>query len=340
MEKPLTLEEIGKLAGVSRSTVSRVINDQPDVRQDVRHRVLKVIQATGYQPNQAARSLASHRSGILGLVIPRSVATVFADPYFPRLTQGIAQACNAQGFTLSLFLFHTEEDEQKMMPRIAQRGFLDGVIVQATTDIDPTIPLLQKSSIPFLVVGRLSKMSDDLNYIDVDNESAAHNAVIHLIRLGYQRIAHITGPLDNRPAIDRKKGYEAAFMDRGLPLRRELIFESDFTENGGYFATQRLLKHKPDAIFVASDSMALGAIRAIQNAGLSIPEDIAIVGFDDLPPAQYANPKLTTVRQPILRFGINAVETLIDIVNNGSEPPRRVLYGTELIVRESCGAKR
>ena len=137
MKKKLTIEEIGKLAGVSRSTVSRVINEQPDVKDHIREHVLKVIRETGYAPNLAARSLAMKRSGILGLVIPRSVATLFGDPYFSRLTQGIAKACYSQGYMLSLFLFYSKEIEQLALPNIVQSSYLDGVIISTSTGSPP-----------------------------------------------------------------------------------------------------------------------------------------------------------------------------------------------------------
>ena len=340
MNKKLTLEEIGKLAGVSRSHVSRVINNQSDVSEDVRKRVQEIIQQTGYIPNPAARSLAANRSGIVGLIIPRSVAKVFGDPYFSRLTQGITQACYANGYMLSLFLFYTKKDEQLVLPHITHHSFLDGVIVQATTDTDPVIHHLHKSSMPFLVIGRLNQMDADMNYIDVDNVSGAYNAVMHLIKLGYRRIAHVAGKLDNRPAVDRKTGYEQALREHNLPVEQDLIVEGYFTEEGGYSSVERLLPHKPDAVFVASDMMAFGVVRAIKDAGLVVPNDIAVVGFDDLPPSRHSNPMLTTVRQPILRFGASAVDVLIDIILNGKEPPRRKLYETELIIRDSCGANQ
>lgn len=339
MAKKLTLEEIGKLAGVSRSTVSRVINNQPDVKDDVRERVHRIIHETGYVPNPAARSLASQRTGILGLVVPRSVVTFFGDPYFSRLTQGITRACYAHGYMLSLFLFYSKEDEQMLLPHIAQNSFLDGVIVQATTDTDPIIPQLRKSSMPFLVLGSLLHMPDDINYVDVDNVSGAFNAVTYLIEHGYRRIAHITGALDNRPAIDRRTGYEQALTARNIAVEPDLVAEGDFREDSGYSKTKELLAHQPDAIFAASDLMALGAVRAIKDSGLTVPGDIAVVGFDDLPPSRNCTPQISTVRQPIYRLGIDAVAILTDIIENGAKTPRKVIYDTELIIRESSAVK-
>ena len=285
MVNKLTLEEVGKLAGVSRSTVSRVVNGQPGVKKPVREQVLQVIKETGYVPNPAARSLAANRTMILGLVVPRSIATFFGDPYFAILTQGISQACYANNYMLSLFLFYTKEDEQILLPHISQNSFVDGLIVQATTDSDPIIPHLLGNSIDFIVLGSLSNMDPRLNFIDVDNDSGGYLATEHLINLGYKRIAHIAGTFDNRAAQDRKAGYEKALAKYGIPIDPAIIIEGDFTEEGGYICTKKLLKKKPDAIFASSDSMAAGVLRAAKEAGLTVPHDLAVVGFDDLPPA-------------------------------------------------------
>ncbi|MCJ7626448.1 MAG: LacI family transcriptional regulator [Anaerolineaceae bacterium] len=332
----LTLQEIANQAGVSLSTVSRVINNHPNVSDKVRNRVLKIIEETGYQPNAAARSLASQRSRVIGLVIPRSVHTFFTDPYFSRLTQGVAQACNLRDYTLSLFLFHTLDDDRKLFPRVSGKGFLDGVILQATPG-DTFVQQLSQGNIPFIVIGR-PHLTEGVSYLDVDNINGAYTAVAHLIHLGHRRIATITGPLSTSVGKDREQGYHKAMSDRGFSVNGELIVESDFTENGGYNAAKHLLRQKPDAIFVASDTLTLGAMRALREAGLSIPRDIAIVGYDDLPPARYTNPPLTTIRQPILRFGIKAVETLLDIIKNGNTPNRRIIFETELVIRASCGS--
>ncbi len=333
----LTLEDIARQAGVSRSTVSRVLNDHPNVREEVRRRVLEVIRQTGYHPNAAARTLASQRSLMLGLVLPRSVSSFFSDPYFPRLTQGIAQACNHYNYTLALFLVSSAEDEAKIYPRISRRGLLDGILLQSGQIGDQLMDRLLASNIPLVVIGRPFN-PNGVSYIDVDNVNAAYNAVSHLIRLGYQRIATIAGPDNSTVSIDRKEGYTRALLERGRKVDPSLIAEGDFTEAGGYYAMQSLLPARPDAVFVASDAMAIGAMRAIREAGLRIPEDIAVVGFDDLPFASTTTPPLTTVRQPIAPLGFKAVEILLDLIENGVQPPRRVIMDTELVVRDSCGA--
>lgn len=335
----LTLEDIAKKAGVSRSTVSRVINHQPNVRDNVRARVWKVIHETGYHPNVAARSLASQRSSMIGLVLPHSISSFFTDPYFPHLIQGIAKGCNQYDQTLALFLVATKEDEEKIFPRVSRRGLLDGVILQAGHHGDPMIGRMINTSIPLVFVGRPFQ-SEDVSYVDIDNVDGSYNAVAHLVRLGYERIGTIAGPAHSTVGIDRRQGYLNALGERDVPVDETLIAEGDFTETGGYSAMQDLLQAKPDAVFAASDIMAIGAMRAVRDAGLAVPEDIAFVGFDDLPLSTPPNPALTTVRQPVYRFGVTAVETLIDLINNGSEPPRRIIMSTELVVRESCGAAR
>jgi LacI family transcriptional regulator len=301
--------------------------------------VLEVIRQTGYHPNAAARTLASQRSWMIGLVLPRTVNAFFADPYFPHLTQGIAQACNQSDYTLGLFLVGTKEDEEKIFPRVSRRGFLDGVLVQTGQIGDQLIDRLVNSNMPLVIVGRPFH-AEGVSYIDVDNRDAAYNAVSHLIRVGHQRIGTITGPANNTTGIDRQEGYLRALTERHRVVDESLVAEGDFSETSGYYAMQRLLPAKPDAVFAASDMMAIGAMRAVRDAGLAVPDDIAFVGFDDLPIASLSDPPLTTIRQQVHRFGMTAVEVLTDLIENGVTPPRRNIMATDLVIRESCGAHR
>jgi LacI family transcriptional regulator len=332
----LTIRQIAKLAGVSRSTASRVLNDHPNVSQKMREQVQKVIAETGYRPDPIARSLSSRRSKIIGLVIPLAISSLLEDPFFPRLMQGISQGCNARGYTLALFLFHSEKEERKLYDRISSNRLLDGVIVTATLDDDPLIPELVANQTPFVIHGRHE--DPRVSFVDVDNETGAYTAVTHLVRLGRRRIAFISGTPSNLAAQDRERGYLKALEARRVPVDESLMIHGDFTETSGYAAMRRLLRHQPDAVFVASDTMALGALRALREADSSVPEEVAVVGFDDLPQAATADPPLTTVRQPIQRAGVLAVEMLIDILENGVEPPRRMILPTELVIRASCGS--
>jgi len=336
--KHVTLDDVAKEAGVSRATVSRVVNDYPHVSDHVRQQVQACIDKLGYNPHLIARSLASKKTGNIGLVFPNSIHNFFTDPYYPRLTEGIAHACNENDYTLSLFIFHTEELEKKLIPRLTRGGLVDGIIVQATGIDDNILFKIKNGEVPFLVAGRPLNLPE-ANYIDVDNVSGAYNAVAHLIRVGRKKIGMISGPRNTSAGLDRLKGYRQALRERNYPIEDGLIVEGDFTELSGYHAANQLLKNQEvDAIFSASDTMAAGALRAVKDHSLSVPEDIALVGFDDLPPSRTAVPSLTTIRQPIRRFGVKAVDVLIDIIDNGSPPPRQVILGTELVIRESCGS--
>lgn len=333
----LTLEDIAKQAGVSRSTASRVVNDDPNVSDAVRSKVQVVITQTGYHPHAAARSLASHRSWMIGLVLPRTVSNFFTDPYFPRLTQGVAQACNQHNYTLGLFLLDSKEDEKRIFPRISRKGLLDGILLQSANLEDELIDRLVSSDVPVMVVGRPFK-TEGISYIDIDNVAAARKAVSYLIELGYQRIGTITGRMNSTAGIDRMEGYVKAITEHGWKIDQRLIAEGDFTEHSGYKAMQQLLSVQPEAIFAASDTMAIGAIRAVREEELRVPDNIAFIGFDDLPIASLSDFKLTTVHQPIFQFGEKAVETLIDMIENGIKPSRRIIMETELVIRDSCGA--
>lgn len=335
----LTLKDIARKAGVSRSTVSRVINNHPNVSKAARKRVTDIIRETGYHPNVAARSLAMRRTRMIGLVLPRSVSSFFTDPYFPHLTQGIATACNQEDYTLGLFLVGTPEDEEKIFSRVLRKGLLDGILLQSGELGDQLIDDLCRSEIPLVVAGRPFE-NGGVSFIDIDNVKAAHQAVTHLIKLGYQRIGTIAGMPTNTVSIDRLNGYKKALQDAGKALDESLIVKGNYSEVSGYESMLRLLPANPDAVFAASDAIAIGAIRAVQEAGLNVPNDIAFIGFDDLPLASMPNIQLTTVRQPVFDFGFAAIEMLIELIENGSTEPKQLILETELIVRDTCGSSK
>lgn len=336
MSSRLTIMEIAKQAGVSRSTVSRVINDDPKVNSDTRERVRSLMQTLNYHPNIAARGLAAGRTRILGLVIPMGVGALFSDPYFPLLIQGICAACSHHDYSTMLWLAEPEY-ERRIIRQILQSSMIDGVIVAAPMLQDPLIEALTQSEMPFILIGRYPG-NGLVSYVDVDNRKSARDAVMYFLRLGYQRIATIAGPQNHVAGIDRLDGYKDALRARGILPDPKLIAEADFSQDGGYSAMQQLLPHAPQAVFCASDAMALGALRALREAGKRVPEDIAVIGYDDLPFAARADPPLTTVRQPIDRAGLIAAETLMDFIQEPDTAPRRVILPTELAIRKSCGA--
>ena len=332
----MNLEQIAKLSGVSRSTVSRVINNDPNVSDVTRDKVMQVVKRVNYTPNAAARGLAAGRTHVLGLVIPTGVAALFSDPYFPILIQGVSSACNAREYSVMLWLAEPEY-ERRQIRQIMYSGLVDGVIVSSMLLNDSLVQALLDDDLPFMLIGR-HPTATQINYVDADNVGGAREAVTHLLRLGHAHVATITGPQNMIAGSDRLAGYQAALRDRAMRSDPSLIAEGDFTEAGGYRAMQQLLPHRPDAVFAASDMMALGALRALREAGLRVPHDVALVGFDDVPQAARVEPPLTTVRQPIHRLGSTTVDFLLDLIEHPNASPRRIVLPTELVVRASCGS--
>jgi LacI family transcriptional regulator, galactose operon repressor len=330
-----TLEEIAQLAGVGRSTVSRVMNNDPGVRPSTRERVLDIVRRENYQPNFAARTLASGRSEVIGAVVPMALPSVFTDPFFPQFLEGVAAACDAADALLMLWLA-LPETEQRKVDKVLGGGAVDGLIIAAHVIDDPLVEALRHGGKRFILYGRYP--ADDVSYVTVDDRASAYNVVSHLLRVGHERVGTITGPQHMFDAQDRLAGYFDALRDFGLPPSSELVVEGDWSEASGYAAMRRLLAANVDAVFAANDSMALAALRALNEQGLRVPDDVALVGFDDIPAAAAADPPLTTVRQPIRRLGEVATQTLLELIEQPSGPPRRVILPTELVVRGSCGS--
>lgn len=334
-----TLEEVAALAGVSRSTVSRVINHHPSVRPETRERVWEAVRQSDYVPNVVARSLVTSRTRIISIVIPEAVTSIFTDPFFPLLLGGTTEACNAHQYQLILSLFTASADFQEMYDRFLRNGYADGVIVASAPLGDCLIPHLLRDGIPFVSVGRHTDQR--VHYVDADNVGGARMAVEHLVRQGHRRIGTITGRLGLVSGQDRLKGYRQGLEASGILVDEDLIVDGDFTEEGGMVAMRNLLPMGPTAVFVASDMMAVGAMRSLRTAGVKVPQDIALVGFDDTAIASSFEPALTTVRQPIERLGAMAVNVLVGILQDsreGTTTVHRILLPTELVVRASCGA--
>jgi DNA-binding LacI/PurR family transcriptional regulator len=311
-----------------------VINDDPKVSADTRKRVLAVIRAQGYRPNLTARSLASGRSNVLAVVIPLQLDNVLADPYFSPLLHGIAAEADARDQFVMLSL--SEPGFKHRIDEVARQGVVDGVIFSASRVDDPLVSRMLDSGTCFVSVGR--SVHDEVSSVDVDNVSSARQATLHLLRLGHRRVATITGPSFAVAAIDRLQGYRDAVEAFGFEVDEDLIVEGDFSEASGRSAMRRLLAYQPDAVFAASDRMAAGALSELRSAGLRVPEDVALVGFDDSVFARDLEPPLTTVRQRPAQLGGAAVNLLLDLIGDPKGTVRRVVLPIELVVRSSCGA--
>lgn len=324
-----TLEELAKLAGVSRSTVSRVFTGG-SVREETRQRVLEVARRTNYRPNMAARSLASGRSGVVGVVMHAEPSVLFQDPYFALLLHGITDALSEHA--TGMMMWFGNRSKEQTLDQILGIGLIDGVVVTADHLIDPLVDGLLASDLPTVLIGH---RRDDLSasYVDIDNVTAAYNLTNHLITLGRRRVGHITGIRSTVAGEDRLEGYLRAV--KGIGLGMELVHEGDFGGAGGYLGAKALIERGVDAIFCANDATAQGALDAIREMDLIVPEDIALAGFDDLDFAAQMDPPLTTVRQGIHLQGVQAAKTLCQLIDDPESGPRRVLLPTELVIRQS-----
>lgn len=325
-----TLDDVASLSGVSRATVSRVINGGP-VAGPTRTKVLAVLEETGFRPNAAARTLASGRSGVAGVVMHVDPHFLFRDPYFAQLLQGLSDALSEQEVGMMLWLGHRSKEET--LERIQSIGLLDGVIVTAHTLDDPLVDGLLASPLPTVLIGH-RRADRTASYIDVDHVHAADAVTSHLVSIGRRRIGHVTGSRGTVAAEDRIEGYRRA-MDRAGYDTVGLVVDGDFNRATGMAGAATLLDAGVDAIFCANDAMAAGALETIRSRDLRVPDDVALAGFDDLDFSALLDPPLTTVRQGVREQGAEAAHALLQLVNDPDGAPRRLILPTELVIRQS-----
>ena len=335
----VTSREVAKLAGVSQSTVSLVLSGKTDthISAQTRERVLEAAQQLNYHPNAAARALARQQTHAIGLILREDPVRQTTNAFSPIVIEGIASILRPNGFRLMV-----ESVPDGTLPEayfnLIHEGHVDGIILSAARPDDLQLLKSYVSSAPVVVWG---KVAGEVPFVDVDNVAAARTAVEHLISLGYQRIACIAnGPPDHLGPGDRVSGYRLAMQANHLPCDDRLIRYGRFDEPSGFEMMQSLLSlaDRPAAVFVASDEVAIGALRAARLAGLRVPQDLAVVGFDDVPMAQRVTPALTTIRLPMRELGAVAAQMLIDMIQTGISPASRFL-DTKLVVRETCGAQ-
>jgi len=332
-----TLEEVARAAGVSRATASRVVNGSPKVGIEVRQSVERAIAQLGYVPNRAARSLVTRRNDSVGVVIAEPTGRIFSDPFFVEVLRGISGGLAMSQMQLVLVMSQSREEEARA-ERFLTRGHVDGAILFSLHGDDPLPEHLRSHGIP-VVVGGEPPRGARVSYVDNDNHGGAFAAVTHLIDLGRTRIATITGPLDMPAGITRRQAYRDALRAAGRTPDAGLEEGGEFTREGGQRAMEVLLQRHPDidAVFAASDLMAAGALSALYTAGRSVPEDVAVVGFDDSIIALSTQPPLSSVRQSMEAMGRELVSVLLQTIDARDQVVRRVVLGTELIVRQSSG---
>ncbi|MEU4688881.1 LacI family DNA-binding transcriptional regulator [Actinoplanes sp. NPDC023714] len=336
-----TMDQVAAAAGVSRATVSRVINNAASVAPAIREAVQRAIAQTGYVPNVAARSLVTRRSDSVALVISEPdrpddhsfLNRIFTDPYFGRVTAGATGALRPHD--VHLVVVPTDASDHHQVVRYLRQGHVDGVLLISSNEHDPLPAQVHALGIPAVLSSRPSGPLP-VSYVDVDQRAGAALAAGHLLARGCRRIATINGPLDIPAGSERLDGFRGFLGDRGFPDVPAVT--GDFTRAGGEAAARALLAADPalDGLFVASDLMAEGALRAVQDHGRRVPDDIAVVGFDDSSAALECRPPLTTVRQPVEEMAAEMAELLLAHIASPGRSPRSVVFQPTLVLRESA----
>ena len=328
----VTIRDVAKVAGVSATTVSRVFNHSELVTDETQERVQAVAQKMGYRPNATAQSLSHGRTQVVGVIVPAPHGE-----FFSEIIRGIDEVAQQADHYLLISSSHYSLSESEAALD-ALRGRADGLLVM-TTHVEAQSELLNDTAIDVPVVFMNSPLRDtSYNTFDIENHGGAYKATSHLIERGYERIGIILGPPESHDVRERTEGYRDALTEAGLDPDAQPVIEGDFTRASGYEAGEAILglDPRPDAFFSCNDYMAIGAMAALQKAGLHIPNDIAMVGFDDIPSARYNTPALTTVRVPVHDLGRQAARRLFELLQGcASATPRQHVLPSELVVRAS-----
>ncbi|QFG21696.1 LacI family DNA-binding transcriptional regulator [Actinomadura sp. WMMB 499] len=334
-----TLEDVAALAGVGRGTASRAINGSARVSERARAAVLRAVRDLGYVPDAAARTLAGGRaapSGTLALVLAEEPGRRFEQPFLGRLLDGITAAADAARTAVALH-YAPSGGERAALARRLREPRTDGVLLLSTLPREPLAGVLERAGVPTVTAGRPAGVAPgeagDAGYVDADNRGGSRRATEHLVGGGRRRIATIAGPPERSVGADRLAGYRRALGDRP-----ELVAFGDFTEAGGMLAMRRLLDRRADldAVFAASDVMAAGALRELERQGRRVPDDVAVVGFEDAAPRRPTRPMLTTVHQPTERMGRAMVEMLLASLGTAPEDREPVICRTGLVLRRTA----
>lgn len=331
----VTIKEVAKLAGVATSTVSRVISDSPRISDETKKNVKEAMEKLGYHPNAIARSLVNKSTKTIGIVMPQSTQMAFLNPFFPEALSGIAAAAHEQGYCILLSTGNNDDEQLESISNIAMGGRVDGIIIMYSSVDNVILDTVRGLKLPVLIIGKPLRAKGVL-YVDNDNVEACYSVTEKLIKKGHKSIALLGGKLKLIVSLDRLDGYRNALLKNKIPFARELIKECEFTKECGYLKMKELLQLKdiPTAIVATDDVMAFGAMDAIKEAGLRIPEDIEIISFNNVPLAEFVNPSLTSVDINAPMLGYESARLMIGKIK-GSTKENKVIVPTKLVYRES-----
>lgn len=329
----VTMKDVAEKAGVSPSTVSRVISGNEKISDDTKEKVFKIMDELDYHPNIAARNLANSKTRTLGLILPSATKDFIHNPFFIKVIAGISRSAKEHGYYIMYGNAEDEKDEQDLLNHFIRSGAVDGVILTTVRTEDHSIELLRKLKFPYVTIGRQRNHSKAF-WVDNNNFQAMYNVVEHLIRKNKSNIAFIGGKHGLNVTVDRLEGYKKALETRGMTIDEEMIHEVEFTEKAGYEAIKEIFEnHSPDAIVTTDDILAFGAMNFLMEKGLE--KDIAVVGFNNTPLAEYRNPSLTSVDIAAEKLGYYASDLLIKRLEEKNLKITNYIVDTELVKRES-----
>lgn len=329
----MTIKDIANIAGVSTATVSKIINKKDsNISDATRNKVQKIIEEHFYVPNRVASSMVTKRTKTLGLVIPN-----IANPFFPELARGAEDMANSEGYTMILCNTDDNEEKEEMYISMLQEKMVDGIIFTSSSRRTKVSDSLTHLNVPIITVDREIKDLKVSGKIMVDNKQGAYDAVSYMIKRGYRRIIHLTGPMTSKPTQDRIEGYKSALQDNDISFSEEMIFPGDYSSDWGYKAVREALAAVKnfDGVFCGNDLIAIGAVKSLKSLQFIIPEEIGVVGFDDIYMAKMVDPELTTVKQPNYQMGYKSAEMLIRMVEKREVIEKEYILKTKLIIRES-----
>lgn len=328
-----TIRDVAKLAGVAPITVSRVINNSGYVKQETRERVEAAVEKLGYVPNTLGLSLRFKQTMTLAVVI-----TDITNPFWTTVARGIEDVAQANGYSIILCNTDESETKQEQYLQMLLRRRIDGILLVPATSLPDPIRLIQKQNIPIVVLDR--QVPDiEVDLVRSDTEEGAFKLTKHLLSLGHHKITMLAGPRDISTSIDRTDGFCRAFQEAGLEISNEQIIWGEFTQEAGYAMAQQALQRatRPTALFAANNFVAIGALRALQESQVSVPDQLALVAVDDIPPAFTVNPFLTVAKQPAREMGKQAADLLLERIKDTGRPCRQIVLSTEMIIRTSSG---
>ncbi len=330
--QPITIYDVAHEAGVSDATVSRVFNNKPGVKEATRNKVLSAAQKLGYVVNIQARSLAGGKSNVIGLLIPG-----LDNGYVIEIVRGVDQELARSGCELMVYTTHRSGNNNANYLRYVANGLTEGILLVVPLLSTEFLTALENIGYPYVLIDAVNMLGHSPS-VNATNWQGAYKATEYLIELGHRRIGFITGIRELSSAKDRYDGFITALKDYQIPIEDRLIVTGDFGQESGYVATRQLLAldAPPTAIFASNDMMAFGVMDAVREAGLSIPHDMSVIGFDDIPQAVNTYPKLTTVHQPLEEMGRVGVKLLLEHIENPDTPPKNIVLATQLVIRDSC----